>query len=74
MRLISCFRLLLSAGLLIGVSTSQADGQATYTITDLSTLPGSYSFPAAINNSGQVTGFGDDAPDNFMPSCSVPAR
>ncbi len=62
MRLVSCFRLPLSAGLLIAATASTAFGQATYTITDLGTLPGgSYSFPAAINNSGQVTGFGSNA-------------
>jgi probable HAF family extracellular repeat protein len=62
MRSISYFGLLLSAGLLITATASPASGQATYTITDLGTLPGgSYSFPYAINNSGQVTGFGGDA-------------
>lgn len=66
MRLIACFRLLLSAVLLMAVTASLAAGQATYSITDLNILPGgNYSFPSAMNNSGQVTGFGDVASGQF---------
>lgn len=66
MVLTSYFRLLLGAGMLIAVTASPASSQATYSITDLNTLPnGSYSFPSAINNSGQVTGFGDVATGQF---------
>jgi probable HAF family extracellular repeat protein len=48
--------------LLIALTVSPASGQATYTITDIGTFAGGgYSYAAAINNSGQVTGFSDSA-------------